>query len=321
MKFAELMHTFGSARAAAESLAINEAHRDVVAREMERAARLGIIYLSDDDPRYPENMRAIKNHPPILTASGNLSALARPAVAMVGTRHATGAGMKFISELAEEFVQHGHVVVSGMAMGTDTAAHAGALRAKGDAVTIAVLAGGADYIWPPENESLYRQITERGAVLSEMPVAMAPLASHFIQRNRWIAGICDKFILGEADLKSGSMTTARFAIEYKKPVFAIPSHPSDPRAAGPNKLIAEGLATLCCGAKDFFDGTESKNRVPSAIGKKDENDILDRLGIIPLSESVLAELAKKSIAEIKRNLVILELRGKVRKQDGGYVRN
>ncbi len=320
VKYAEMICKFGSVGAAVESLGVTDTYRDAVLREMESAARLNIQYISDDDPRYPVSLKAIKNHPPIISVRGNLETLSRPTVGMVGTRHATGAGMKFISDLATEFAARGYAVVSGMAMGTDAAAHMGALRADGDAVTIAVLAGGADYIWPLENESLYHKILERGAIVSEMPVGFVPVATNFVQRNRWIAGLSNILILGEADIKSGSVHTARFAIEYKKEVFAIPSHPSDARSLGPNSLIKEGLATLCMGADDFFGGTKTESRNIKQKKSDPENALIDLLGINPLSESVLAELAKKSIMEIKRDLVVLELQGLVAKQGGGYVK-
>jgi DNA processing protein len=287
---------------------------------MEKAEKLNIKYLADDDESYPKGLRAIKNHPPVLTVRGNIRALAKKSVAIVGTRHATGAGIRFVSDLASAFAKNDFTVVSGMAIGTDTAAHRGALRVAGDSQTVAVLAGGADYVWPLENESLYYEIIERGAVVSEMPVGFQPTQSNFIQRNRWIAGISDKLILGEADMKSGSMTTARFANDYGRFVFAIPSHPGDARAAGPNSLIKEGAAAICTGIKDFFDDESASEKHVSDKKNDSENDLLDKLGIIPLSESVLAELAGKSVAEIKRNLVVLELRGHVRKTDGGYVR-
>ncbi|MDE6477892.1 MAG: DNA-processing protein DprA [Alphaproteobacteria bacterium] len=317
-KYAQLIRQFGSAAAAAQ-LAAGDDVTDAVRREMDRAAALGIHYICDDDDLYPAALRGIKNHPPVITARGNIKTLGRAAVAMVGTRHATAAGMGFMADMAREFATRGMAVVSGMAMGTDTAAHRGALRAAGDAQTIAVLAGGADYIWPVENESLYWDIVGRGVVISEMPVGYMPTATNFVQRNRWVAGICDKLILGEADLKSGSMTTARFAIESNRPVFAVPAHPSDPRSAGPNSLIRAGHATICTGISDFFDG----DVVPQTKNEKNvtsENILLDRLGMIPLSESVLSDVVKKSISEIKRDLVVLELQGLVRKVDGGYVR-
>ncbi|MBN1325061.1 MAG: DNA-processing protein DprA [Alphaproteobacteria bacterium] len=321
VKYNELIRKFGSVGAAADSLLYNESFKDSVKREIEKADKLGIIYLSDEDSLYPHKLREIKNHPPILTLRGNISVFKKTAVSMVGTRHATGAGIKFISGLATSFAENNHVVVSGMAIGTDTGAHNGALQTSGDSQTIAVLAGGVDYIWPLENESLYNKIIERGAIISEMPVGMIPVANNFIQRNRWVAGICEKLILGEADLKSGSMTTARFAIEYGREVYAIPSHPSDQRSFGPNKLIKEGRAKLCTGSEDFFDKEQYNNKNKNISEKKEiENELLDKLGIIPMSESVLAELVKKSVSEIKGDLVVLELQGKARKQDGGYVR-
>jgi DNA processing protein len=317
VKYFELIQKFGSPAAAAESLQSDVALVDAVRREMDLAARLNIQYICDDDMRYPEIMRAVKDHPPVISVRGRADILNMPCVGMVGTRNATGAGIKFMSELAGAFAEHGYCVASGMAMGTDTAAHVGALRANG--ATIAVLAGGADYIWPLENESLYYKILEQGAIISRMPVGYKPCASNFVQRNRGIAALGQKLILGEADLKSGSMATAGFAIEYGRPIYAIPSHPSDPRSAGPNRLIKEGNAILCEGAMDFFadcrKATAKENKKP-----QENNDVLSLLGIIPQSESVLAELAKKSITEIKGELIALELHGLIRKCDGGYVK-
>ncbi len=320
-RYNALITKFGSAGAALETLAVTDAHRDSVLREIERATKLGAHYICDSDAMYPAALRAVKNHPPVISARGNIATLTRPAVSIVGTRHASAAGMGFTAELAAAFAQRGVAVASGMAMGTDSAAHRGALRACGDAQTIAVLAGGVDYIWPQENESLYHNILARGVVISEMPVGFAPVATNFVQRNRWVAGICDKLILGEADINSGSMTTARFAMDFGRDIWAIPSHPADSRAAGPNSLIASGAAHLCRGASDFFGGATNDSREKKNSEKSDmENSLIDKLGIIPQSESVLAELVQKSVSEIKRDLVVLELQGLVRKTDGGYIR-
>ena len=187
----------------------------------------------------------------------------------------------------------------------------------GNAQTIAVLAGGVDYIWPLENESLYYKILERGCIISEMPVGYQPKGQNFVQRNRWVAGLSDFLILSEADMKSGSMTTARFAIEYERRVFAVPGHPSDSRSTGPNSLIRQGCATLCMSPNDFFD----EKNVNKKKNYKPGNEILDKLGMIPVSESVLANIVKKTVSEIKADLVVLELQGLIRKQDGGYVLN
>ncbi|MDR0727174.1 MAG: DNA-processing protein DprA [Rickettsiales bacterium] len=319
-KYAELIAKFGDADRAAQSLTHDDSFKDSVCKEMETADRLNIKYLCDDDELYPASLRAIRNHPPVLTVRGNMQVFAKQSVAIVGTRHATGAGLRFVSDMAKSFADHNHVVVSGIAMGTDAAAHKGALLSSGESQTIAVLAGGVDYIWPLENESLYYKIIERGAVISEMPVGFQPNRSSFALRNRWIAGLCDRMVLGEADLKSGSMATARFAIEYGRPVYAIPSHPSDPRAAGPNSLIRDKKAIICLGAQDFFETDKKTSRTDTTNNKSPmENSLIDKLGIIPVSESVLAELVKKSVAEIKRDLVVLELQGLVAKVDGGYI--
>lgn len=318
VKYNNLITKYGDVDRVVDSLNLNQDFIDDVKREMDRAYELGAQYVCDTDDLYPKNLLNIKNHPPVICVRGNVATLKKQMISMVGTRHSTMAGMKFMSELAFEFAEHNFAVVSGMAMGTDTAAHIGALRADGDMQTIAVLAGGVDYIWPLENESLYYEIIERGVVISEMPIGVNPLASNFIQRNHWIAGLSELLIIGEADEKSGSMSTARFANDYGRRVFAVPGHPSDSRSVGPNSLIKNGLATLCMSVNDFFgDGKNVNIKKSSEPG----NDILDKLGMIPVSESVLANLVKKSVAEIRTDLVMLELQGLIRKQDGGYVLN
>ena len=314
----KLMRQFGEARAVLDSLGVNDTLRDSVMREIDSASKLNIQFIFDDDDRYPKKLREVKNHPPLLTVRGNADALVRESVAIVGTRHATATGMEFVADIAKCFAEHDIAVVSGMAIGTDTAAHIGALRAGGNMNTIAVLAGGVDYVWPPENEKLYYDILERGAVISDMPIGFVPTGPNFVQRNRIIAGMADKLILSEADAKSGSMKTAGFATSYGRKIYAIPSHPADSRSVGPNSLIRSGAAILCQGASDFFDNDDKDEK---NVKKCDsENSILDRLGTVPLSESVLAEVVGKNIVEIKRELVVLELQGLIRKTDSGYVR-
>ena len=320
-KYNALVEKFGSVSDVVATLAPTDQLRDAVSTEMAHAAEQHIYYISDTDDLYPRNLRAIKNHPPVITVRGNLDILQHDMVSIVGTRHATAAGMELVADIAHAFASHGTVVVSGMAIGTDTAAHRGALRADTGAGTIAVLAGGADYIWPIENESLYWDIVSRGAVISEMPVGFTPVANNFVMRNRIVAGLARRLILGEADQKSGSMTTARFATELNREIWAIPSHPSDLRGFGPNSLIRDGVAKLCMGASDFFDVSQKNINQKKNSKKIDtENNLIDAIGTIPVSESVLAEIVKKSVSEIKSELVVLELGGFVRRIDGGYIR-
>lgn len=314
----DLRQRFGTDSEILDHMNVSDELRDLVLREIDLANRLGVRFITDSDDWYPRNLKAVKNHPPVLTVRGNIETLKSESVAIVGTRHATAGGMNFVADIACAFAEHGIVVTSGMAMGTDAAAHRGALRASGNMNTIAVMAGGVDYIWPIENEKLYYEILERGALVSEMPVGFVPKGTNFVQRNRIIAGIGDKLILSEADSNSGSMKTAEFAHTYGRQIYAIPSHPADSRAVGPNSLIRSGVAKLCMGVGDFF----TENNSVTKIRKKaeSENPILDKIGTVPLSESVLAEVVGKNILEIKRELVMLELQGVIRKTDSGYVR-
>jgi DNA processing protein len=317
VKYHELIRDCGGAESAVESLQVSGDLMDGVRREMDAAGSLGIRYIADDSPEFPEAYKRVRNHSPILSVRGNAETLGKKTAGMVGTRHATAAGMKFMSGLAKSFAAHGFAVVSGMAMGTDSAAHEGALSDAGDARTIAVLAGGADYVWPPENESLYRRIVERGCVVSDMPVGFVPVANNFIARNRIVAGLSGLLILGEADEKSGSVATANMTIEIGRPLWAIPSHPSDERSQGPNRLIRDGAAKLCSGAEDFFPdekGSEKERK------KTPDSALLDFIGSVPVSGSVLTSLANKNISEIMSELVSLELSGFVKKVGGGYVR-
>ncbi|MDR1826184.1 MAG: DNA-protecting protein DprA [Rickettsiales bacterium] len=317
VKYKNLVRSFGGAKAAAESLQVPDDVADSVKREMDLAAKLGIKYIADDSPDFPELYKRAENHEPIISVRGNSDALKKRCVGMVGTRHATAHGIRFMSDIAKEFARHNFTVASGMAIGTDGAAHKGALLEPGDANTIAVLAGGADYAWPPENERLYFEIMERGCVVSAMPVGYVPNANNFVMRNKIIAGLSELLILGEASEKSGSVATANFMLALSRPLWAIPSHPTDGRSAAPNRFIGEGRAKLCRGASDFFE-----TGVKNGAGEKSENEhsgILDLIGSVPTSESVLTSLVKKNISDVMSALVVLELKGLIKKVDGGYV--
>lgn len=247
--FRALMSRFGSADAVLKALPglarrsgkpIRIATQAEGEREMAAAHRHGVrlVALGEDD--YPAALREIDSAPPLLAVRGHAAVLARPMVAIVGSRNASVAGLKFAERLAITLGQAGLVVVSGLARGIDTRAHAASLAAG----TVAVLAGGHDRIYPAENEALLARILENGAVLSEMPMGYEARGRDFPRRNRIVSGLCLGVIIVEAARRSGSLITARFAAEQGREVFAVPGSPLDPRAEGTNDLIRQG-ATLC----------------------------------------------------------------------------
>jgi DNA processing protein len=197
------------------------------------------------EPDYPKTLQAIDTAPPLIALRGNAAVLAKPSVAIVGSRNASASGLTFAERLARQLGEGGYVVVSGLARGIDTKAHKAALETG----TVAVLAGGHDRIYPAQNEPLLQTILEQGgAVISEMPMGWEPRGRDFPRRNRIVSGLSYGVVVVEAARRSGSLITARFALEQGREVFAVPGSPLDPRAEGTNDLIREG-ATLCAGAE------------------------------------------------------------------------
>jgi DNA processing protein len=247
--FRSLMNRFGGAAAALDALPdlARQAGRTIricpageAERECEGLHRLGGRFIASGEAEYPVPLQAIDSAPPLLAVLGRAEILQRPGVAMVGSRNASAAGMKFTARLARELGEADFTVVSGLARGIDTAAHEASLETG----TVAVLAGGLDEIYPPQNIPLARRITERGAVISEMPLGWVARARDFPRRNRLVSGLSLGTVVVEAARRSGSLITARFANEQGRLVFAVPGSPLDPRAEGGNHLIREG-ATLC----------------------------------------------------------------------------
>ncbi len=195
------------------------------------------------EPDYPKTLQAIDTAPPLIAVRGSAEVLSRPCVAMVGSRNASAAGLTFAERLSRQLGEAGYVVASGLARGIDTRAH----RATLETGTIVVLAGGHDRIYPSENEKLLLSIVEKGgAVVSEMPFGWEPRGRDFPRRNRIVSGLSYGVVVVEAARRSGSLITARFALEQGREVFAVPGSPLDPRAEGTNDLIRDG-ATLCAG--------------------------------------------------------------------------
>ncbi len=253
VKFFQFLDRYGSAREAIDALETG-AHSSRTQSEERTLEELSALEASGgslifwDEPSYSPLLHQTENPPPVLCTYGDMSLLSRPTISIVGARNASAAGKKFTANLARNLAEEGYVVVSGLARGIDTAAHVGASPGN----TIAVMAGGIDVIYPPENEGLHQQISEQGLVLSEMPLFFRPKAEHFPRRNRIVSGLALGVIVVEAAERSGSLITARLAGEQGRDVFAVPGSPLDPRCAGTNALIRQG-ATLIRHAEDVLD--------------------------------------------------------------------
>src|SRR4029077_8975860 len=191
-------------------------------------------------PAYPPALAVIDDAPPLLSVVGDAQLLQRRAIAVVGARNASANGRRFARDIAGELGRNGFLVVSGLARGIDATAHQGALETG----TLAVVAGGIDVVYPEENRALHEAIAERGVLIAELPVGTEPQARHFPRRNRIISGYSHGVLVVEAALRSGSLITARFALEQGRDVFAVPGSPLDPRCRGANDLIRNG-AILC----------------------------------------------------------------------------
>ncbi len=257
--FHRLIEEYGCAGAALEALpgiARGAGLRDyrpcpagVAAAELAAGKRAGARLLRHGGDDYPKPLAALPDAPPVLWLRGRSDRLNRPMIALVGARNASSLGLRMARRLARALDEAGFAVVSGLARGIDTAAHEGALPGP----TIAVLAGGVDAIYPAENTDLAMRIAGDGGLLSEQPPGCAPQARHFPARNRIIAGLCRAVIVVEAAQRSGSLITARLALEQGREVLAVPGHPLDPRAAGCNLLIREGAVLL----RDAEDAIEA----------------------------------------------------------------
>lgn len=258
--FRSLMNRLGGAAAVLEALPdlarqagrrIRICSADEAEREFEGLSRIGGRFIALGEADYPIPLQAIDSAPPLLAVLGYAAILQRPAVALVGSRNASAAGMKFTARLARDLGEADFTVISGLARGIDTAAHEASLETG----TVAVLAGGLDEVYPPQNIPLARRITERGAVVSEMPLGWVARARDFPRRNRLVSGLSLGTVVVEAARRSGSLITARFANEQGRLVFAVPGSPLDPRAEGGNHLIREG-ATLCAEAAHVIEALQ-----------------------------------------------------------------
>ena len=258
VSYRQLLQRFGTAEAALEALpallqkggsrTVAIAPPEVVSRELAAVEKFGARLLFEDDPQFPALLRSMPGAPVALTVKGNLALFNRTACAIVGARNASASACKMAAFLAQGLADAGIAVVSGLARGIDTAAHRGSLAGG----TIAVVAGGINFAYPPENAALQADIASRGLLIAEMPFGTEPRARHFPHRNRIIAGLAAGTLIVEAAPKSGSLITARLAAEAGREVMAIPGSPMDPRSQGCNDLIRQG-ATLVQSVEDIAE--------------------------------------------------------------------
>lgn len=306
----------------------------VAAAELEAGRRHGARLIRFDSPHYPQALKDIDGAPPVLWLRGDPSWLTRDPVAVIGARNASSLGLRMARGMAAGLGEAGHSIVAGLARGIDTAAHNAALPSG----TVAVMAGGVDIIYPSENAVLAAQIVERGALISEQPPGTQPAARHFPARNRIISGLSRAVVVIEAAHRSGSLITARNALDQGREVMAVPGHPMDARAAGCNMLIRDG-ALLVRGATDVVDALRQGARPPRATppatatapvttrlpgAARDsggpvnlEARILSRLGPSPTEENDLIRDLGVSAATASAAILQLELQGRLNRLIGG----
>ena len=344
-----LLGRFGSATDALEALP-DLLHRggargaticsaETAGRELARAAAAGMTVLSHGEPGYPARLAEIDDSPPILYVCGDAALLDRPAIAVVGARNASTNGRSIARELAHDlsrvvFDDKPLAIVSGLARGIDAAAHLGALETGG--ITIAAMAGGADHVYPRENIPIYERILETGAAISEQPPGLEPQARHFPRRNRIVSGLSMGIIVVEAAARSGSLITARMALEQGREVFAVPGSPRDPRCRGTNALIRNGavltetaddvvealtpmLRTLASTMRVHDSAPDSAPDLPETIPAETRQAILDCLSPTPVTVDEIVRQCQVTASVVQMILLELELAGRLERQPGNRV--
>lgn len=330
--FTQLLTRHGSAAAALDALpgvmgrsggVYSPAAVGAVEREIEAGERIGARLLVLGDADFPEMLAALDPPPPILWTRGRVDLLNSPSVAIVGARIASAGGQRIARGLAGQLGQAGHVVISGMARGIDAAAHEGALPTG----TVAVLGGGVNDIYPPEHGDLYARLVGQGCVVSESPIGARAQARDFPRRNRIISGLSRGVVVVEAEIRSGSLITARLAADQGRDIFAVPGSPLDPRARGPNELLRQG-AILCEGIEDIERAFHTLRtlRAPAAdpmVFDQDavDPDLLDRVAALlsptPTPRDEIARALNAPIGAVAAALLELSLTGRAELLPGG----
>ena len=343
--FRELVNHYGGAEEALAALPelarrggrpIRICPKDRAQRELDAAARIDARPIFTIEPGYPPLLAQLEAPPPAVYVKGCEHLLARPTVAIVGSRQASAADLTLARQFAAQLGHLGLATVSGLARGIDAAVHEASLQTG----TVAVLAGGIDFVYPPENARLQAAISERGCLVSEMPPGFEPRAKDFPRRNRLISGMSHGVIVIEAARRSGTLSTARMAGEQGREVFAVPGHPLDPRAEGTNHLLKSG-ATLVTSADDVADalapmlsrcGHAAEEaaayadgepppppRPPPLIGGSDRERVLSAMGPAPIATDDLARATDLGARELRVILMELDLAGRVKRHGQGMV--
>ncbi len=340
--FYKLLERFATARAALEALPDLARHgggkrlkvfsKAQAEAEVEALERIGARLVSRGGPDYPPLLAHIEDAPPLIGVLGHAHLLAKKAIAVVGARNASVNGCRFARKIAANLGQGGLLVVSGMARGIDAAAHEGTIATG----TLAVLGGGLDVVYPKENSTLYEKIVAEGALISEVPPGARPLARHFPRRNRLISGIARGVVIVEASPRSGSLITARMALEQGREVFAVPGSAVDPRARGTNHLIRQG-AILTESAEDVFQALNEAERTPLkerepfdfkevSLGAPAPDEVEEARGAIEKSLSPTPSLVDEIIRNCQFSppvvswvLLELELAGRLERHPGNQV--
>jgi len=344
--FYKLLERFGSAESAIAALpelarrggrlgGLKVFSASLAEKELEQVEKYKARLIARSEPDYPALLAQVEDAPPLIAVLGHADLLSRPALGVVGARNASLSGRKIAEDFSRKVAAAGYVIVSGLARGIDTAAHLASL----DTGTVAVVAGGIDVIYPPENAKLCQQISSRGAIVAESPFGTEPIARHFPKRNRIISGLSQGVLIVEAAMKSGSLITARMALEQNREVFAVPGSPLDPRAEGANKLILDG-AHMATSADDIIRELRSLRHRPmndpaadpwkgapnlfshAPVKEPDESlriMLLEMLSPTPVGVDEIIRAAKVSAADVLTAILELELAGHIERQPGNKV--
>jgi DNA processing protein len=337
--FRTLVNHYGGAAAALRALpdlarrggaarATRIVSREEAERELLNARAMGVAFVALGEPDYPSRLKTIDDAPPLIAVRGNVEVLPQAMVAIVGSRNASGVGVKFAERLAHDLGVAGFVVVSGLARGIDAAAHRASLKSG----TVAVLAGGQDRIYPAEHADLLQAILPGGVALTEMPLGWEPRARDFPRRNRLISGLAVGVVIVEAARRSGSLITGRLAAEQGREVFAVPGSPLDPRSEGTNALLKQG-ATLVTEAADILAVIEpilarpsqqpmeepDHTPAPEEPQTDERTRVIGLLGPSPVTLDDLIRLSGSSAAVVRVILLELEIAGRLERHGGSLV--